>query len=161
MKYIIVILSAIVLFTGCSQMTPIQTASDSKSHFSDAVYQGENTEGIKDDTNATSYRVFHQGSSGFTSLSAVRASAERRASTFCSAKGKAMTVTSIHTSTPPHILGNFPRVELLFVCLEKEDSVTSNKVTKYEKLAQLKKLLDNGTLTQDEFDNEKKKILKD
>jgi len=28
-------------------------------------------------------------------------------------------------------------------------------------LAQLKELLDNGTLTQEEFDNEKKKILKD
>lgn len=161
MKYIIAILGVMFLFTGCSQMTPIQKASDSKSHFTGAVYQGENTEGVKDDTNAISYRVFHQGSSGFTSLSVVRASAERRASAFCSARGKAMTVTSIHKSSPPHILGNFPRVELLFVCLDKENNVTLSKDTKYQKLAQLKELLDNGTLTQEEFDNEKKKILKD
>jgi hypothetical protein len=42
---------------------------------------------------------------------------------------------------------------------EGEKIVESNS-NKYEKLDKLKKLLDNGTLTNEEYENEKKKILK-
>jgi hypothetical protein len=61
---------------------------------------------------------------------------------------------------PPYILGNFPRVELVFECVDKpQTGAPSIEMSKYEKLAQLKKLLDNGTLTQQEFEREKAKVL--
>ena len=42
---------------------------------------------------------------------------------------------------------------------EKEDE--NNDVSKYDELSKLKLLLDNGTLTKEEFDLEKQKILGD
>jgi hypothetical protein len=61
---------------------------------------------------------------------------------------------------PPYILGNFPRVELVFECVAKPQANLPTPTTgKFERLAQLKSLLDNGTLTQHEFDKEKTKIL--
>ena len=65
------------------------------------------------------------------------------------------------TSKPPHILGNFPRVEIIFGCVDKPPSVVvpASDDSKYTKLANLKKLLDTGALTQQEFESEKAKIL--
>jgi hypothetical protein len=72
--------------------------------------------------------------------------------------GKSLKKLQERNSVPPHILGNFPRAELLFVCLPKP--VTSSfEDTLYIKLSNLKKLLDNGTITKDEFEQEKVKIL--
>ena len=64
-------------------------------------------------------------------------------------------------ATPPFILGNWPRIEIVFECvatgatpaaLESDDS-------KYKKLGMLKELLDSGALTRDEFEKEKAKLL--
>lgn len=65
------------------------------------------------------------------------------------------------TSKPPHILGNFPRVEIIFSCADKTPSVVvpPSEDAKYTKLVNLKKLLDSGVLTQREFDSEKAKVL--
>lgn len=43
---------------------------------------------------------------------------------------------------------------------DNDKSITENKPDKYDQLAKLKKLLDDGVLTQEEFDAEKKEILK-
>jgi hypothetical protein len=65
------------------------------------------------------------------------------------------------TANPPYILGNFPRVEIVFDCVEKPGSTaaTAGDDVKYTKLTILKKLLDSGVITQEEFDREKAKIL--
>ena len=67
------------------------------------------------------------------------------------------------TSGPPYILGNFPRIELVFACAEKSIQERSNdfRDEKYLKLVNLKKLLDGGIITQEEFQLEKQKILGD
>lgn len=71
-----------------------------------------------------------------------------------------MLTVSEHTAAPPYILGNFPRIEIIFVCVDKELTQTTVAVTdKYERLIKIKELLDTGTLTQAEFEAEKKKIL--
>ena len=44
------------------------------------------------------------------------------------------------------------------VCNDKKE-VAESKPDKYDQLAKLKKLLDDGVLTQEEYDAEKKKIL--
>ncbi len=65
------------------------------------------------------------------------------------------------TATPPYILGNFPRVEIVFDCIDRPMAVgpATGDDPKYTKLVNLKKLLDAGVITQDEFDREKAKIL--
>lgn len=78
MKYINTAILLSILFSGCSTMTPIQKASDSKSQFGGGVYTGTQEKGIEL-KNKEVYRVFHRGSTGFTPLSAVRNSAEKRA----------------------------------------------------------------------------------
>jgi hypothetical protein len=72
--------------------------------------------------------------------------------------GKSLKKLQERTSVPPHILGNFPRAELLFVCLPKPNTTAFEDQT-YTKLSNLKKLLDNGTITKDEFEQQKYKIL--
>jgi hypothetical protein len=71
-----------------------------------------------------------------------------------------MHTLSERTSSPPHILGNFPRIEILFTC-EKSGEVkaASSSSEKYEQIKQLKDLLDAGALTNEEFESEKSKLL--
>ena len=71
-----------------------------------------------------------------------------------------MHAVSETASTPPHILGNFPRIELIFQCVDTSTNPsTVSEGNKYDKIAALKKLLDSGALTQQEFDAEKAKVL--
>jgi hypothetical protein len=65
------------------------------------------------------------------------------------------------TAQPPYILGNFPRVEIVFDCIANPALLTQSAADdpKYTKLVNLKKLLDGGVINQDEFDREKAKIL--
>ncbi len=72
---------------------------------------------------------------------------------------------SEHTSKPLHILGNFPRVELVFTCVAKPNLGASPSPSTFQdetfiRLSNLKKLLDDGVITQEEFEREKAKILK-
>ena len=105
--------------------------------------------------------MFHQGATGFVSVQSVREDAEQRATQFCERKEKAMKPLRETTSKPPHILGNFPRIEIIFGCIEKPASVAArtSEDPKYTRLVNLKKLLDSGVLSQQEFEREKAKIL--
>ena len=112
-------------------------------------------EGVRDNENAE-WGMF-SGTSG------IRRSAAQRANQFCKNidKNTQMVTISEHTAAPPYILGNFPRIEIIFVCTE--EPVISREQTsrpdKYDKLAKIKKLQDNGVLTEEEFEKEKKIIL--
>lgn len=57
------------------------------------------------------------------------------------------------------IAGNFPRIEIVFVLIDKKVNVTNTKEDKITRLEKLKKLLDDGALTKEEYEKEKKKIL--
>ena len=71
-----------------------------------------------------------------------------------------MRVVSEQISNPPYILGNFPRIEIVFTCVDKLKTETpAFEDIEYKKLTNLKKLLDDGTLTKEEFEREKIKIL--
>jgi hypothetical protein len=107
------------------------------------------------------YRVFEQGSTGFVSMSSVRRSAEQRAAEFCSRKGKEMETLQETASDPPYILGNFPRIEIVFDCVSRNVQAVETPVQepKYARLLELKKLLDAGVITEEEFKREKTKIL--
>ena len=148
------------VLTACANTTAIQPAASSKSRFKGAVYSGETVTLDTPTSGAESYRLFQQGATGFVSLRSVRSDVEGLASAHCDRKGKVMHGLVETDAKPPYILGNFPRVELVFECVDKPQTVAPiTEISKYEKLAQLKKLLDNGTLTQQEFEREKAKIL--
>jgi hypothetical protein len=153
----------LMLFVGCASSSTIQPVSKSRSAFEGAAYQGEEKFVSDDSSDAERYRVFERGGSGFISLQTVRDAAEQRANAFCEKQGKWAKTLTEHTSKPPHVLGNFPRVELVFVCVPKLASVESTgfQDERYIKLTNLKKLLDSGVITEEEFQKEKAKILND
>ena len=153
--------STLLLLLGCASSSPIQPASTSRSGFEGAVYGGESVTISANSDGGEEYRIFHQGASGFVSVQTVRDDVETRGKEFCDRKGKAMKSLQETASNPPHILGNFPRVEIVFECIERPSLVAPADVgeTKYTKLGSIKKLLDNGVLTQAEFEIEKAKIL--
>ena len=158
-NFILVYLALILL--GCAVASTIQRADQSESAFNDAVYEGKEYNVGEDLTGAVKYRVFHQASTGFTSIQSVRVSATERAVAFCTRKNMTMQAIKERTSVPPHILGNFPRIEIIFACVESPiaEKAISEKKDKYEQLRELKSLLDDGVLTQKEFEAEKNKIL--
>jgi putative oligomerization/nucleic acid binding protein len=150
----------VVLFflAGCAGSSPVQKFAESKSAF------GKNPPLSRRDIAVTQlYRVYEQGATGFVPMGAVRETAEQRARDFCGRTGKGYSVVGEQMSHPPYILGNFPRIEIVFACVDKSTSSQSSGVDdeKYTKLTHLKKLLDDGTITKEEFEEQKSKILKE
>lgn len=157
-----VLLPALVLLISCGSSSPVQPSARSKSYFEGSAFPGRITVIAEDDTGFERYRVFEKGATGYVSLRAVRATAEERAAQFCERQGFGFRTLTEQTSTGPHILGNFPRVELVFVCIPKVAAAagsTPSEDARYMRLMNLKKLLDEGVLTQEEFETEKAKIL--
>lgn len=149
---------------GCGSSSTIQPVNRSESGFEGAAFPGELHVIAEDNSGNERYRVFEKGATGFVSLEAVREGAEQRADAFCERQGLATKILTEHTSKPPHILGNFPRVELVFTCVAKPNLPASPSTFQDEtfiRLSNLKKLLDDRVITQEEFEREKAKILKE
>ena len=152
--------ASVFLLGGCANTTTVQPAATSKSGFEGAVFSGRTLDVEPAVVGAEKFRVFQQGATGFVSVQNVRADVESIATDFCGRKSKAMHAVSETVSVPPHILGNFPRLELTFQCVDRPDVKPAGpSIGKYESLASLKKLLESGAVTQLEFDAEKAKIL--
>ena len=149
------------ILLGCASNPPVQLAASSKSQFASAVYIGETAQLEKPTLGEEVYRAFYQGGSGFVSVSSVRETVEEMATKHCARKGKTARPLQETTSNPPHVLGNFPRVEWLFECTNSLPSNASGSpaVDKLGQIERLKKLLDGGALTQQEYEREKAKIL--
>jgi hypothetical protein len=146
---------------GCSTTTAITPVSSSKSGFEGAAFSGETVELESKIPGEVVYRLFEQGATGFVSLLSLRDSVQALATNFCERKGKSVRPIQETTSKPPHILGNFPRLEWQFQCTEslKHPGISAPTGDKLTQLERLKKLLENGTLTPPEFEAEKLKIL--
>lgn len=143
---------------GCSSTPPIQKVSASSSEFDGAVFTGELIELDSDSTGAEKYRAYTRGATGFVSQDALCEYLGGQAERFCSQKDKRPKSLQERRAVPPFILGNFPRCELVFVCLDKPTNKAFED-TRYQRLGELKKLLDGGVITASEFESEKAKIL--
>jgi len=154
-------LIAVAILAGCAGNPPVQPAANNKSQFEGSIFPGEVNELANATPGSEVFRAFHQGGSGFVSLGTVRRGVEKMADKHCARLGKVPRPIQETTSKPPHILGNFPRVELLFECTDppSPNSARATGVDKVERLERLKKLLDNGALTQQEYDLEKAELL--
>jgi hypothetical protein len=146
---------------ACAVSSPITDSDSGESEFDKAlIYDGERRQIQPPLPNVKTHRIFHQASTGFTPPSAIRSSAMKRVEEFCGYKGMEPYLIEETTSKPPHILGNWPRIEIVFSCVKskKQETMGSPK-DKYDQLEQLKSLLDDGAITQQEYENEKRKIL--
>lgn len=153
----ILVVIAVATLSACGSTVLVQPAADSKSQFEGAVYSGVVTEVAKPKSGAELYRVFQQGATGFVPVSGVRGGVEELANNHCKKRGQVVRLVR-ETTSPGHLLpGNFPRVEWLFEC--EESPMRERQADRLDQLEKLKRLLDNGTLTQQEFEAEKAKIL--
>ena len=96
-----------------------------------------------------------------------------RAEAFCKKEnGGTLRVLTEHRASGAKIMGNWPRVELVFVCVPKNAEVALSASSqnakkpgqisdteKYEKLEKIGELRNKGILSEKEFLAEKKKIL--
>jgi len=65
--------------------------------------------------------VSRQAASGFSGLGTLKADAFREANKYCMSQNKHVRVVNSVQSSPPYVLGNFPRAEIQFMCLDKAD----------------------------------------
>lgn len=148
---------------GCSSTQPIKKVSESTSEFDGAVFTGQTIEHDSDSLNFEKYRVFSQGATGFVPQSAVRSNAESRADKFCKDQGKQSKILQERRSVGAQIFGNFPRSELIFVCVDQKPTATGNvglpSSSKNNQLRELKIMLDDGLITSKDYQSEKTKIL--
>jgi len=108
------ILSLALILNSCGTISPIKRYDESTSNFS------EPTELMSNNYPKTDiYRIFQQASSGFTSIGKLRAAAEERINKFASQQGKSYIILGEKTSKPPYIIGNFPKIEMVFVLIDK------------------------------------------
>ena len=71
---------------------------------------------IGDDT----YMVSRQAATGFSGLGTLKADALKEANSYCVSQNKKMHVVSATEAEPPFILGNFPKAEVQFRCLDRD-----------------------------------------
>ena len=110
---------------GCAVSGPVQSIQSGKSGFDGAAYSGVTRIVVDDPAELEKYpldlqySIFEQSATGYGSIPEARDQAEPRAKEFCRSKNKVMKTLKEITSTPPHILGNWPRIEIIFVCIER------------------------------------------
>lgn len=125
------------------------------------------------------YMVSRQAASGFSGMGTLKAEAFAEAKAFCDNQNKHLQVVKTQEAQPPYIAGNFPKAEVQFMCLSEDDpelmrpklrrdagvslevkkDITPKEKDLYTELKKLKELLDEGIITQEEFDTEKKELL--
>ena len=117
MKYLLTItyvLTLALILNSCSTISPIKRYDESTSNFSEPPELMSNN---YPKTNI--YRIFQQASSGFTSLSKLRSKTEERINKFATQQGKSYIILGEKASKPPYIFGNFPKIEMVFVLIDK------------------------------------------
>lgn len=67
------------------------------------------------------YMVSRQAATGFMGLAKIKAKAFGEANAYCDKQGRIAQVTHTRDSSPPYILGNYPRSEIEFMCLRPGD----------------------------------------
>jgi len=102
-----------ILIAGCAYDTPVQRYSESKSHFHKPPEIMSHNYPDKD-----VYRIFQQGATGFVPISSIREDLEAQAERFATRQGKSIVILGSNMSKPPYILGNFPRMELIFAVID-------------------------------------------
>ena len=67
------------------------------------------------------YMVSRQAATGFPGLGNLKAESLREANQYCVEQGKLMQTINTYETNPPYVFGNYPRVEIQFMCLDAND----------------------------------------
>jgi len=165
-----VALLGLILLSGCvKDPSPV----DSSFHKLD-VYKNYNHPEVVENEKT---HIASESISKWNPLSKSRKVAMDKAEAYCTKMNRKMIVMKEHVANLPYMINHSPRVELTFVCHDNNKKIlqASEKSSpvyyealktniikeKYKNLLFLKKLLDDGALTQKEFDLEKKKLLQE
>lgn len=123
------------------------------------------------------FKIYKRAATGLVGSESVKSDVLLQASKYCTEKGKQLHVVNVITGSPPYIFGNFPKAEVQFKCLDtkelglaraaekggtdvpKQGNPAQDSMDIYTELKKLKGLLDDGIITQAEFDSKKKQIL--
>lgn len=65
------------------------------------------------------FMVSHQAATGFSGSGNLKADAFREANQYCTDQMMDMKVISAHEAEPPFLLGNFPKAEVQFKCVQR------------------------------------------
>lgn len=84
------------------------------------------------------YMVSRQAATGFSGSGTLKAEAFQEANSFCRSQSKEVQVISTHEAAPPYILGNFPKAEVQFLCLDQNDPALSRPVLRPEQATVIK-----------------------
>lgn len=68
------------------------------------------------------FMVSRQAATGFSGSGTLKGEAFQEANQYCLNQKKMLQVVNTTEAQPPYILGNFPKVELQFMCLDAKDS---------------------------------------
>jgi len=72
-------------------------------------------------TGPDSFMVSRQAATGFSGIGNLKQETLREAGEFCASRSQHLRVISTSESQPPYVLGNYPRVEVNFMCLASGD----------------------------------------
>jgi hypothetical protein len=75
-------------------------------------------------TGPDTYMVSRQAATGFSGLGTLKADALREANQYCASRQMVAKVTAATESKPPYIVGNFPRAEVQFTCVDGKDATS-------------------------------------
>jgi hypothetical protein len=72
-------------------------------------------------TGPDSFLVSRQAATGFSGSGNLKAEALSEAGQYCAARSQALLVTNSKEVGPPYVMGNFPKAEVEFMCLNPGD----------------------------------------
>lgn len=67
------------------------------------------------------FTVSRQAATGFTGIGSLKAQTLQVAAAHCASLHKQVKVTQVTEAQPPFVMGNFPRVDVTFMCLAAGD----------------------------------------
>ena len=68
------------------------------------------------------FMVSRQAATGFSGSGTLKAEAFAEANQYCLSQNKTLQVVNTNEAQPPYVLGNFPKAEVQFMCLDSNDS---------------------------------------
>jgi len=77
------------------------------------------------------FMVSRQAATGFSGSGTLKADAFKEANEYCLSQKKTFQVVNTNEAQPPFVFGNFPKIEIQFMCLDPNDSeITRPKLIK-------------------------------
>lgn len=104
-----------IILISCATSSPIARLSESKGYFREEPRLISNNY-----PKSNIYTLYEKGATGFVTISSLRSNLERRAEIFASRQNKSFIILGEKISEPPYILGNFPRIQIVFALIDKQ-----------------------------------------